>query len=287
MYTLVEANKLNQDVLQKAVVETFARTSSVLENLPFSTVNGNSYSYNVETGIGNVEFRPINGTYTESTGTSERKTETLAILGGEAKVDKYLVATANLTDLRALEVERKSKAMAKAFTEKFINGDSSTDTNAFNGLKKRVVADQIVTATGELTLNDLHELLDKVDGGADALVMTKSMKREIQRVFDLHPSYVQVGTDAFGRTVTMFNDVKILTIDDTIIPFDPSAGGDIYAVKWGAEGVAGLQNGPMQVTDVGELETAPQYLTRIEWYVALAVFNDKSLAKLTGVKRAV
>lgn len=287
MYTLVEANKLNKEVLQKAVVETFARSSAVLENLPFTTVNGNSYSYNVETGIGNVEFRPINGAYQESTGTSERMTETLAILGGEAKVDKYLVATANLTDLRALEVERKSKAMAKVFTDKFINGDAVANADEFNGLKKRVAAEQIVKAEGELTLMHLHELLDKVEGGADAIIVSKAMKREMQRVFDLHPSYVQNGTDAFGRTVSFFNDVRILTIDDTILPIDATAGGDIYAVKFGAEGVAGLQNGPMQVTDVGELETAPQYLTRIEWYVALAVFNPKAVAKLEGVQRAI
>ena len=43
--TLIEAAKLTQNPLKKGVIETFARTSPVLERLPFFTVAGNSYSY--------------------------------------------------------------------------------------------------------------------------------------------------------------------------------------------------------------------------------------------------
>lgn len=46
--TLAEASKLIQNPLQRGVVETFARTSSVLEYLPFMDVAGNAYSYNQE-----------------------------------------------------------------------------------------------------------------------------------------------------------------------------------------------------------------------------------------------
>ena len=56
MLTLTEASKLIQNPLQRGVVETFARTSPVLERLPFMDVNGNAYSYNVEQTLPGIAF---------------------------------------------------------------------------------------------------------------------------------------------------------------------------------------------------------------------------------------
>jgi hypothetical protein len=293
MQTLLEANKFNQELLQKGVVEMFARSNAILETLPFRTINGNSYSYVREKTLPGVEFRSVNSGYTESTPEVDRLTERLSIFGGDSIVDKYLVATSNLTDIRAFNLEMKVKQMAKTFGETFINGDSGVDPNVFDGINKRMDPTQVVDAAEtEISLGMLHELMDAVDGGADLLITTKSGKRELQRIFDLHPSYLQVGINSFGETITSFNDVRIVTLSEDTIPFRPAAVtgeiSDLFAVRMGSDGVTGLQNGNgIRTTDVGELETKPAFLTRVEWYCSIMLQNPKAIAKLSNFLRAV
>ena len=46
--TILESAKLSNDVLQRGVIETFARNSAIMEMLPFMEIAGNSYKYNQE-----------------------------------------------------------------------------------------------------------------------------------------------------------------------------------------------------------------------------------------------
>jgi hypothetical protein len=78
--TLAEASKLIQNPLQRGVVETFARTSSVLEYLPFMDVAGNAYSYNQEKTLPGIAFRDYGGTYEEGTGVVNPVTENCSSL---------------------------------------------------------------------------------------------------------------------------------------------------------------------------------------------------------------
>jgi hypothetical protein len=54
----------------------------------------------------------------------------------------------------------------------------------------------------------------------------------------------------------------------------------------GDEGVNGLQNGSIDVRDLGELQTAPVYRTRLEWYSGLAVFNGRAATRLWSISDA-
>ena len=80
--TLVEVAKLSTDVLQRGVIETFARNSAVLELLPFMEIAGNSYKYNQEQTLPGIAFRAVNDAYTDSAGVSNQKSEGIYILGG-------------------------------------------------------------------------------------------------------------------------------------------------------------------------------------------------------------
>ena len=135
--TLTEAAKLSTTDLQKGVLETFVQTSPVLDRIPMLEIEGNAYAYNSEATLPGVEFRAVNGSYSESTGTVNQKSETLAILGGDADVDRFIQQTrSNLNDQRATQTAMKVKAISYKFQDTFINGDSSTDANSFDGLKK-------------------------------------------------------------------------------------------------------------------------------------------------------
>ena len=56
-------------------------------------------------------------------------------------------------------------------------------------------------------------------------------------------------------------------------------------MKLGEDDVCGLlgKGGSFQVQSFGELERAPQRMGRLEWYPGLAIFNQYSIVRLTGV----
>jgi len=57
----------------------------------------------------------------------------------------------------------------------------------------------------------------------------------------------------------------------------------IYAVKFGADALHGIQTAPVDVRDLGEIETKPALRTRIEWYSGLVLKDPKCAARLKGI----
>jgi len=290
MLIIDQAKLYTNDVLQAGVIETIARESAVLEKLPFMEIAGNSYKYNLEDALPTVDFRKVNTGYEANEGKIVQKTEGLVILGGDVDVDRFIAQVkGNINDIRAIQTQMKAKAVANTYTLKFFKGDAdATGEVEFDGLDNRLEASQVIqpkkydaeAGNGELSIADLHQLLDLVEGGADVLYMSKKVRREIQALFEGQTHYIQVGKDEFGRPVEMFGDVQIRTVSDSIL-----TGGDIYAVKFGVmSAVAGLTNGFVQVRDLGELDTLPVFRTRIEFYCGLAMFHPKAAARLKDIK---
>lgn len=275
--TLVEANKYSTDVLQRGVIETMARENVVLELLPFMEIEGNSYQYNVETALPNVEFRNVNEGYTAGVGTVKKESESLVILGGDVDLDKFIVATrSNVNDIRAVQTAMKAKAIANTYAKTFFDGDPETSSNKqFKGLAKRLEGgNQIVE--GAITLDNLNALLDKVYGGADVLIMSKATRREVMKVLQASNHYIENGSDAFGRPVAMYGGVPIRVVEDSILAL-----GHIYAISFGVmEKVCGLQNGALSVRDLGEIDSMPVLKTRIEWYCGMAMFSPDCVGLL-------
>ena len=275
--TLVEANKYSTDVLQRGVIETMARENVVLELLPFMEIEGNSYQYNVETALPNVEFRNVNEGYTAGVGTVKKESESLVILGGDVDLDKFIVATrSNVNDIRAVQTAMKAKAIANTYAKTFFDGDPETSSNKqFKGLAKRLAGgNQIVE--GAITLDNLNALLDKVYGGADVLIMSKATRREVMKILQASNHYIENGADQFGRPVAMYGGVPIRVVEETVLEK-----GTIYAIRFGVmEAVCGLQNGGISVRDLGEIDSMPVLLTRIEWYCGSAMFSPDCVGVL-------
>ncbi len=61
----------------------------------------------------------------------------------------------------------------------------------------------------------------------------------------------------------------------------------IYCLSFAENGVVGLQNGDMDVRDMGEIDTKPVYRTRIEWYVSMAILRARAAARLYGITDSV
>ena len=312
--TLAEANKLTNNPIVPGIVETFVKESPVIDRIQFKDISGNAYKYNEELALPGVEFRAVNAAYSESTGTINPKTESIVILGGDADVDTFLVKTGgNLADLRVTQNNMKSKAAAYKFDDSFINGDTAVDANSFDGLKKRLTGAQVIVAgvNGLSILGaadaDRHAFLDQLDlliaqvlginASNGALYMNAAVKAKIASSARRLTTYDQT-VDSFGRHIQMYNGIPLLDIgnkaDGTlVIPQTETQGtavgttSSIYAVKFGSgegEGsVCGLQNGTIDVRDLGEQQVKPCYRTRIEWFVGLGVFSGRAAARLTGV----
>jgi len=308
--TLAEAALLSENDLQRGVIETFVQSSPVLDRLPLMPIEGNAYAYNEEAVLPGVAFRSVNEAYVESTGTVNQKTETLAILGGDADVDRFIVQTrGNLNDQRAVQTSMKVKAASYKYQDTFFNGDVAVDPKGFDGLRKRLIGSQVLVAAtngigpvaaGHGFFDALDELIAAVAGGADALYANAAVISKIWSSARRLGGAEFMNEELTGKRVRTYNGIPLLdpgatAAGVTILPQTETEGtaagtvSSIYAVKFGQDegdqAVTGLTNGGVQVYDLGEIDAKPAYRTRIEFYCGLAVFG-KGAARLTGVLNA-
>jgi hypothetical protein len=54
-------------------------------------------------------------------------------------------------------------------------------------------------------------------------------------------------------------------------------------VSFGNDHVTGIQNGGVNVRELGEDHSQPQMITRVEWYCGMAVINGRSVARLANI----
>ena len=294
--TLLEAAKINSgDVFKAGVLAKFAESSEILRVLGFLGINGNSLKYNIEETLPGIGFRGVNGSYTESTGIINPKTESLVIAGGDLDVDKFIVDTMGASQ-RTVHEAMKIKALSLAWTKTFIKGDSDSNPLEFDGLQKRLQGDSVIAnhATGAgLSLAKLDESIDAVDG-ANAILMSKAMRRRLTVAARTQAvgGNITYTIDQFSRQVAMYNDLPILIVDkdnenNDILGFtEANSTTSIYVVAFGDGQVQGLENGGMSVRDMGELETKPSLRTRIEWYSGFGVFAPRSAARLKNITDA-
>lgn len=301
--TLIEAAKLESgEEVRNAIIEIYAGSSDILMTLPFNSIEGNALKYNRESELPGVGFRGVNEAYTPSTGVLNPLTEALVIAGGDLDVDKFIIDTMG-TNQRAVHEAMKVRALSLAWTQKFIKGDTASDPREFDGLQTRVIGDQKIaagsTANGTpLSLAKLDEAIDQTLNPTH-LVMSKAMKRKFSaagRTTSVS-GYVTYEPDELGRRITKYNDLPILSVDldnegNAILPFTEAAtsGTDtatsIYIVSMGDDGLVGLQNGTIDVRDLGELESEPKFRTRVEWYNGIAIFNGRAVTRLYSISDA-
>jgi len=310
--TLAQANATSREQLAAGVGQVFVYNSFILDRLAFENIEGTAYKYFTEAALPGAEFRAVNASYAESTGSYTSATEGLTILGGDADVDRFLQLTrSDLIDQRATQVEMKARAIAHKFNDTFINGNTGVDANSFNGLKTRLTGGQVLsTATNGAAINTDSGTRQTFFDNLDALIaqvpncdvlLTNRQILSKYRSAARRETMAQATVDSLGRTVDVYNGIPIVDVgnkaDGTqIIPQTETQGtasgtsGSIYAVHFGTgapeQGVVGLTNGGVQVFDLGQLETKPVYRTRIEWFTGLALFGAQPAARLQGVLAA-
>lgn len=298
--TLVEAAKLHSgEVMRSSIIELYAQSSDVLRVLPFDDIAGNAMRYNREEALPGIGFRGVNEAYTESTGVINPVVEPLVIAGGDLDVDQFILRTMG-EDQRAVQESMKVKALALRWTRAFLKGDNTSEPREFDGLQVRLTGTQLISAGSTsggtaLSLAKLDEVIDAVENPTH-LLMNRSMRRRLTSAARSTTvgGYITYSQDEFGRQVTMYNELPILIIDQDntgaeILPFTEAAAAgaatatSIYVVSFGEGRLQGIQNGVMDVRDLGELQDKPAKRTRVEWYAGIAMFGPRSAARLWSI----
>jgi hypothetical protein len=294
MLTLIEASKLvNNDTYKQGVMMKFAESSEILRVLMFEGIPGDAVKYNVEETLPGIAFRGINESFTESTGIINPKVETLVIGGGDLDVDTSIIKTRGMIQ-RTYHEAMKIKALALFWTKTFFKGDSAVDPREFDGLQTRLTGTALISnGTAGLKLSKLDEAIDAVDNPTHVC-----MNKAVRRHLTVAARTAAVGgnitytIDEFGRQVARYNDLPILIIEQDnagteILGFtEASSTTSIYILSIGVNRVQGIQNGGMDVRDLGELDSKPALRTRIEWLCGFGVFAPKSAARISGITDA-
>ena len=304
--TLIEAAKqVDADIKRAAIIDLFSKNSDILRVLPFENINGSGVDYDQEATLPGVGFRGVNQAYSEDVGVINPLHDPLKIAGGDLDVDKALIKMHG-PSIRSTREKMKVKALALSIAKAVIKGDSSSSPGEFDGLQKRLTGDQLIhagatatTASTGLTLSKLDQLIDTVDDPTH-LIMNKTERRMLTAASRLSTvgGHLSFDIDEFGRQIVSYNGLQILIAgkDNTnteIIPLTEAAGDgsadgtSIYCVSLGDGMLNGIQNGIIDVKDLGELQAgAPLLRTRVEWLMGIALYHPRAAARLWSIAYA-
>ena len=320
MWTLAELSKIETDILRKGIINTLIMESNLLEMCPWETIGQLSTGVIRIQDLPSVGFRRVNAAYDKSDiGHLEHTVENISLFGRDIDTDEAIARAKNtIADARAIQQQLVMKSMAYAFNDKFINGIINADYPLeFKGLRVRVndiVADGFTaqkvnadcggigilnaSASSQKFLDKLDALLYAIDGHKPEYLLMNQKCLLAVRSLLRREKLLDNTRDMFDRIIDVYQGTRLIDIgvkaDQTteiITNTETSAGVDgtdectsIYAVKFGVgEMTWGLQEFPLEVKDMGELETKPSFRTRVTWNLGLATVNPRSLGRLYGV----
>jgi|TARA_R100000030_G_scaffold16157_2_gene10835 hypothetical protein len=296
--TLLQQAQFATSGEQLAIIQELA-AGDLLSVLPFQSIEGNSIRFRREETLPSVGFRHINGTLDESYGEISMQSEALHLYGGDLRVDKAILQLEG-SEAKAWNIQSRVRAMRMDFERAFIKGSEEASNGLeFDGLQARIgtsssqyIANQSGNS-GALSFGALDEALDEVDaqGGQKYLVMSKQMRRALTKGSRDNGvnGGVHISTDEIGRQRMMYADVPILIMDkdqtntDILGATEANSTSSIYVATFGDLGCTGIQNGSINVRELGEDTSRPQLVTRIEWYCGLAVKSGRSVARLAKI----
>lgn len=315
--TLEEAKVGMDDKVDQNVVDTFRRSSLLLDNLIFDNAispgTGGStlaYGYVQLKTPSTANVRTINSEYTAGEAKREEKTTKAIVMGGKFQIDRVLIGTSGAVDELAFQAEQKIKATANYFHNLVINGNVTTGSgvqNTFDGLNKILTdAETEITSTIDVSTSALMDtnynaLLDEVDAflstldGKPSMLMMNDKMLSKMRSVARRAGYYASSRDEFGRTVETYNDIPMVdmgkyydgsTTKDVI---ETTAGGktDIYAVSIGLDAFHGISpTGSKVITSYMPDLDAPGAVKdgEVELIAGVVLKNTNKAGVLRGIK---
>ena len=315
--TLMEAKVGMADRVDQQVVDTFRRSSQLLDKLTFdnciSPGTGGStltYGYIQLKTPSTAGVRSINGEYTPGEAKKEKKTTNAIIMGGAFQMDRVLQSTSGAASELAFQAEQKIKATANYFHNLVINGSSEAAEDGyvagtFDGLRKLLSGTQneITCETALTTSQDLDEnynafldemdaFLSCLDGAPTMLLMNRAMLVKLRSIAR-RAGYYERSQDDFGRTVETYAGVPMVdmgqyfngeSIQDVVETKDGKTA--TYAVSLGLDGFHGIspQGGGVITCYMPDLNAPGAVKTgEVELVAGVALKNTNKAAVLQDI----
>ena len=323
MITLQEAKVGMADKVDQKVVDTFRRSSLLLDKLVFDNAispgTGGStltYGYIQLKTPSTAAVRQINSEYTAGEAKREEKTTKAVVMGGKFQIDRVLIGTAGAVDELAFQTEQKVKATANYFNNLVINGNKASSgtgvLNTFDGLDKLLtgteteITSAVDVSTEALMNSNYNALLDEVDGflsaldGKPSMLLMNNKMLSKMRSAARRAGYYSKTRDEFGRQVETYNDIPMYdmgkyyngtnTVD--IIPetaATQSAEGktDIYAITIGLDGFHGVSPTGSKVINSYMPDLSKPGAVKdgeVELVAGVALKNTNKAGVLRGIK---
>lgn len=319
--TLADILKASASPMVKGLLMDLLRASDVLSTVILIGVDGLQITDKRWQTLPGAGFRTVNGGYVESSGTTEDVQETLALIGGDVKIDRVADKVKPAVEKPIVtQMKMKSKAVAFTYNDAFINGDQGVNPDSYEGLKKRVAnmpsrqtislspgaGDSLKvlasTANIQTFLEALHAAIKYVDGAnriymnENTIIKFGTALRTIGLPYDTLQLFEKTFNGFAGIPfidVGLKGDKTTEIITNTEDPGD--AGNDatsIYVTRMDdVDGLCGIQlNGmPLDVYDPlkgAELSTGPQYLRRIDWATGLRNPSQYCICRIKDFKMA-
>ena len=321
--TLAEAKVGMADKVDQQIIDTFRRSSLLLDNLTFDNVispgTGGStltYGYIQLKTPSTAKVRAINSEYTPGEAKREEKTTKAVIMGGSFQVDRVIQDTSGVVDELAFQATQKIKATSNYFHNLVINGAAASsasgfEAGTFDGLRK-LLAGTSNEFTTDIDLSDaskidtnanafidqLDALVHAIDGGATMLLMNSAMLLKA-RAAARRAGYYERNKDDFGRVVESFAGIPMVDLGqyyngttsvDVISTSTPSTTAfgtsSIYAVRLGLDALHGISPlGNKVINSYMPDMTAPGAVKtgEVELVAGIALKNTLTAAVLSGI----
>lgn len=316
--TLAEAQKNVQDALQMGVIDEFRKSNWILDHLAFddavSPTGGGAtmtYAYTRLKTQPNASFRAINTEYTPSEVTKERHTVDLKIFGGSYQIDRVIANMGGIVSEIELQQAQKIKAANALFNDTFINGDSATDSKAFDGLEKALAgssteynngSDKVtidlstsaaITTNYTSFLDMLDEFLTGLDGTPSFIAGNTKLISKLRACARRAAMYQTTKTD-WGTQVESYGNIPFVDLgakagtNDDVVKTDSSTGTtSLYVARLGLDGLHGVSMAgvsPIQVW-VPDFSTSGAVKTgEVEMLAAIALKASKAAGVFRNIK---
>ena len=316
--TLEQAKKLSQDKLTDYVIDEF-RKSALLDRLPFdNTVKPQggttlAYVYNRVTTLPTAAPRAINTEYTPQETATTPYTVNLKVFGGSFQLDRVIIEDERqVVDHVQFQLAQKIQATRALFHDMFINGDSGTQANQFDGIDKAIAGSSteiIPSAAIDLSssanidtnwkvfLDTLRKMRSKLSASPTLYLMNTDMFAVFQSVMD-RAGINLASKENYGDEVMQWGGSLVMALGDKpgtsnpIIATDASTNAgetSIYAVNLALDGVHGVSpSGSAIVNQYLPDMTAPGAVKtgEVEMVAAVAVKATRAAGVLRKVKVA-
>lgn len=249
------------DPLQSTVFSGIGQASPLLQVLSiFPMTEKASLTWLKETGLPTTSTRALNGTVSSTAGTNAKITKEFGRIASLVSLDDQFNAVE-----KADQIEKQARSMGLFLNEMLFKGDTSVDSDGFDGLEKYCSdnSTEVDNGTGALSISNLDIAITEMDAqlptSQKAFYMNTAMYRRFQKAArDGLLGTINLVPNNAGEYVMDYNGIPLkqagVKVDGTqVLPFDEGTGTNetsIYLVDERPESIRGVVHNPLPAKSV-------------------------------------